>query len=103
MAATLQFAVLVEAVVLREAKLMARRFVLAFKYCSQQYMLVPLSKVVRSLRKARDMTQERLARKAGISQAYLSQLEAGDRKNPSLPTLKKLARAFGVPVAELLE
>jgi transcriptional regulator with XRE-family HTH domain len=44
-----------------------------------------------------------LAKKAGLSEAYLSQLEAGDKKNPSPPTLKRIARALGVPVAELLE
>jgi transcriptional regulator with XRE-family HTH domain len=30
-------------------------------------------------------------------------LEAGKRKNPSLPVLKRLAKALGVPVTELLE
>ena len=49
------------------------------------------------------MTQERLAKKAGVTQGYIAQLEGGLRKSPSLPTLKKLARALGVPVTELLE
>jgi len=30
-------------------------------------------------------------------------LERGDRKNPSLPVLKRLAKTLGVPVTELLE
>ena len=30
-------------------------------------------------------------------------LESGKRKKPSLDVLKKLAKALGVPVAELLE
>jgi len=34
---------------------------------------------------------------------YIAQLEGGLRKNPSLPALRKLALALGVPVAELLE
>jgi transcriptional regulator with XRE-family HTH domain len=29
-------------------------------------------------------------------------LEAGHKKNPSLPTLRKLAKALGVQVTELL-
>ena len=33
---------------------------------------------------------------------YIAQLEMGLRKNPSLKVLKKLARALGVPVTELL-
>jgi DNA-binding XRE family transcriptional regulator len=52
---------------------------------------------------AQRMTQEQLAKKAGVTQGYVVQFESGLKKNPSLPTLKKLARALGVPVTELLE
>jgi transcriptional regulator with XRE-family HTH domain len=62
-----------------------------------------LSSEIRRLRVQQDMTQERLAKKAGVTQAYIAQLESGLKKNPSLPTLKRLARALGVPVGELLE
>jgi transcriptional regulator with XRE-family HTH domain len=62
-----------------------------------------LATVIKKLREAQGLTQEQLAKKAGLSQAYLSQLEAGDKKHPSLPALKRLARALGVPVGELLE
>jgi transcriptional regulator with XRE-family HTH domain len=51
----------------------------------------------------RDMTQAELAKKAHVTEAYISQLLKGKRKNPSLRILKRLARALGVPVAELLE
>lgn len=61
-----------------------------------------LSTVIRRLREQEDMTQGQLAKKAGVTQGYIAQLEGGLRKNPSLPTLKKLARALGVPVGELL-
>ena len=44
-----------------------------------------------------------LAKKAGVTQAYIAKLEAGEKKNPSLDVLKRLARALGVPVTELLE
>jgi transcriptional regulator with XRE-family HTH domain len=33
----------------------------------------------------------------------MTRLEAGQKKNPGIETLKKLARALGVPVWELLE
>jgi len=62
-----------------------------------------LSTVIRKLREAQGLTQEGLARKAKVTQGYVSHLEKGLKKNPSLPTLKKLARALGVPVTELLE
>jgi DNA-binding XRE family transcriptional regulator len=62
-----------------------------------------LATVIRKLRDAEGLTQEELAKKAGVTQSYIAQLESGLKKNPSLPTLKKLARALGVPVTELLE
>ena len=62
-----------------------------------------LSTMIRRLREAKRMTQEELAKKAGVTQGYIGHLERGLKKNPSLPTLKKLARALGVPLTELLE
>jgi transcriptional regulator with XRE-family HTH domain len=50
-----------------------------------------------------DMTQAELAKKANVTEAYISQLLKGKRKNPSLAILKRLARAHGVLVTELLE
>jgi len=50
-----------------------------------------------------NMTQAELAKKANLTEAYVSQLLKGKRKNPSLDVLKRLARALGVPVTELLE
>ena len=50
-----------------------------------------------------DMAQAELARKAELTESYVSQLLKGKRKNPSLAVLKRLARALGVPVTELLE
>ena len=44
-----------------------------------------------------------VAKKAGVTEASISMIESGTRKHPSLPTLKRLARALGVPVTELLE
>ena len=48
------------------------------------------------------MTQAELAERAKVTRGYLAQLEAGHKTNPSLPTLRKLAKALGVPVTELL-
>ncbi len=62
-----------------------------------------LDSVLRELRAQRNMTQEELAKRAKITRSHLSLLEAGHRKNPSLDVLKRLARALGVPVAELFQ
>jgi len=43
-----------------------------------------------------------LARKVGLSLGYIGRLEMG-RHDPPVSTLRKLAKALGVPVAALLE
>jgi transcriptional regulator with XRE-family HTH domain len=57
---------------------------------------------LKKLREARELTQAALAKKAGISRAYLARLEMG-RHDPHLSRLRKLAKALGVRAAELLE
>jgi len=47
-------------------------------------------------------TQAYLAEKSGVSQTYISELEAY-KKNPTIPIVKKLAAALEITVAELLE
>ena len=62
-----------------------------------------LGTVLRRLRKAKDLTQMALAKKAKVGRTYLVKLERGAKQNPSLAILKRLAKALGVPVTELLE
>jgi DNA-binding XRE family transcriptional regulator/quercetin dioxygenase-like cupin family protein len=57
---------------------------------------------VRAMRESREWTQELLAEKAGLSKAYLSRLEAGDRQ-PSLSAISSIAKAFGISIAALFE
>jgi transcriptional regulator with XRE-family HTH domain len=59
--------------------------------------------VLRKLRADQGLTMAELAKKAQVTDAYIAQLETGKKKNPSLDVLKRLARALGVPVTELLE
>ena len=61
-----------------------------------------LSKVLKTLREARGLTQVDLAAKAKVERTYIVKLESGDKKNPSLAILQKLAKALGVPLTELL-
>lgn len=61
-----------------------------------------LSHVIKVLRKGKGLNQVELAKKAGVTTAYVSQLEGGQKRNPSLDVLKRLAKALGVPVTELL-
>ena len=61
-----------------------------------------LGKMLKQRRKEKPMTQAALAEKVGVSQTYIAKLESGDKKNPTVDLLKKIAKALGVPVAELL-
>ena len=61
-----------------------------------------LGKRVAALRRARGWSAYRLARQAGLSESYVGQIERG-RHDPSLTTLLKLTRGFGLcSVDELL-
>lgn len=51
---------------------------------------------VKALREAAGLTQIALAKKAGVQQGQLSEIEIGKRI-PRLDTIKKLARALDVP------
>ena len=62
-----------------------------------------LGALIKSLRLRAGLNQPELARKAKVSTAYIGQLEAGQKRNPSLDVLKRIAKALGVPAAELLE
>jgi transcriptional regulator with XRE-family HTH domain len=60
--------------------------------------------MVRRLREEKGWTQAELARRARVSQPYLSQIEAGARgKSPGIRIVQHLAKALGVPVTALLE
>lgn len=56
---------------------------------------------MRRLRAARGWTQEDLAFECELDRSFLGHVERGAR-NISLDNLEKIARALGVPIAELL-
>jgi transcriptional regulator with XRE-family HTH domain len=58
---------------------------------------------LRSARKAKSLSQERLARQADVSLNMVSRLERGEIADPHISGLRKIAGAFGVSVGELLE
>ena len=56
---------------------------------------------IKSLRLARGISQNQLAKSAGISQAGLSAIES-TTKSPSVDTLGRVADALGISLAQLL-
>ena len=58
---------------------------------------------IKEIRKKRGLTQVQLAKKAGISQSALSDIESQvSSKRPSATTIQLLASALGCTVAELM-
>lgn len=57
---------------------------------------------VPALRLRKGWSQAELARRAETSQPYIARLERG-QVDPQVSTVRKLAQALGVPVAELVE
>ncbi len=53
------------------------------------------------LRLLKDLTQEEIQERSGLSQQYLSGLERGNR-NPTLVTVYEISQALGVHYLELL-
>jgi transcriptional regulator with XRE-family HTH domain len=57
---------------------------------------------LKRLRETKGLSQEALARKASITREYVNKLEAG-RYDPTVGVLKRIAKALGAKVTELLE
>lgn len=57
---------------------------------------------VRRLREARGISLSALARQAGVSKAYLSQMENNPQKRPSVEIVHQLAQALEVRLTELI-
>ena len=60
-----------------------------------------LGRRVRELRRSRKWTQEELAHRTERTTAYISRIETG-QQNPSILTVRSLAKAFDVSVNDLL-
>lgn len=67
-----------------------------------QRQLQSIAANVRRHRTALSLTQEQLGEAAGITYRYLQDIEGG-RKNLTIDTLVKLARALGVPPLQLMQ
>ena len=62
-----------------------------------------IGEFIKEKRKERHLSQRELANKCDISNAEISRIEGGTRKQPSHETLKTIALALNLPVNELYE
>jgi len=58
---------------------------------------------LRALRESRDLTLRQVEERVHVSNAYLSQIERGERGVPNMKVLKKLAEAYGISMTELVD
>jgi transcriptional regulator with XRE-family HTH domain len=57
---------------------------------------------LRRVRKARALSLKQVEALAGVSNAYISQIETGRRRPPHPDILKRLAKVYELPVRDLL-
>ncbi|MDD4476931.1 MAG: helix-turn-helix transcriptional regulator [Patescibacteria group bacterium] len=61
-----------------------------------------ITKTLRKLREAKGFSQEKLARLADVANNTIIKIEAGKNQNPTLNTLKKIAKALEVSIDKLI-
>ena len=57
---------------------------------------------MRKLREAKGLSQEKLARLSDVANNTIIKIEAGKNQNPTLDTLRKVAKALEVSVDDLI-
>lgn len=57
---------------------------------------------MRKLRESKGLSQEKLARLSDVANNTIVKIEAGKNLNPTLGTLKKIAKALTISVDELI-
>ncbi len=62
-----------------------------------------IAKTVKRLREKMGISQEKLARLADVSNNTIIDIEAGKQQNPTIETLKKIAKALNVPIEDLIK
>lgn len=62
-----------------------------------------LGAAVKRLRDRNNISQEELRERAGLSTGYISRLEAGEYASPSIVQIFQIAKAFEMPLRDLLE
>ena len=63
----------------------------------------PLSKNLKKMRIRKGLSQDRLAKLADVANNTIIKMEQGENINPTLDTLKKIAKALDVSVDELIQ
>ena len=62
-----------------------------------------IAKTVKRLRGKAGISQEKLARLADVSNNTIINIEAGKQDNPTIETLKKIAKALNAPIEDVIK
>jgi len=62
-----------------------------------------VSKNIRRIRQEKGISQDRLSKKADLALNTIVKVETGENSNPTVETLKKIAKALDVPVGDLFK
>ena len=54
-------------------------------------------------RRDKNLSQEELAKKAGVTYSTLIKIESGNNKNPTVKTLQQIAKALEVTLDDLMQ
>lgn len=61
-----------------------------------------LKENIKRYRKEKNLSQEELAKKAGITYTTLTKIESGHNDNPTVKTLQQIAQALEVTLDDLM-
>jgi transcriptional regulator with XRE-family HTH domain len=64
---------------------------------------INIGKNIKKYRTKQGLTQEDLAKKSGLKYTTLTKIESNVIKKPSVLTMAKLAKAFGVSIEDLIK
>jgi transcriptional regulator with XRE-family HTH domain len=65
-------------------------------------ILIKFGERIKTLRKERGWSQEKLAEETGFHRTYIGMIERGER-NPSLININIFAKTFGISISELIK
>lgn len=63
---------------------------------------INIGEYIKKVRNEKGLSSRKLAEISGVSQPYISQLETGKNKNPSIEILNKLSKSLDIPNGNLL-
>ncbi len=62
-----------------------------------------IGKNIKRLRRAKGISQDKLSKLADLSLQTVVKMELDDKPNPTIETVQKIAKAFGVSIDDLMK